>query len=221
MQEQIRKWLLVCLLLVTPLLGKEPDLRITVIVYNYAAVSGKVLAEAKAAGTRIFRETGIEVEWLDCPLSPERAVEYPSCQMPPGPDRLAIRVVSRAMAARLRLPPRVFGFALLTDDGSFPLVASVFADDAKGPGFEDVEPGAFLGNIIAHELGHLLLAVAAHSDSGIMRDHWQRSDLEFIAQGYLYFTRKERERLRAGVRDRTSGGLTAGSSLQPPRNGRR
>jgi len=60
-----------------------------------------------------------------------------------------------------------------------------------------------VGNVMAHELGHLLLGLHAHSLSGIMRAHWDETELGAASMGRLSFTREQselmRERLAVGL----------------------
>ena len=80
----------------------EQSSKITVFVYNYAVVSVEVLARTEAEASRIYTHAGIEIEWLECPLTPKDADQFPACQLPPGPARLALRILSQSMAERLR-----------------------------------------------------------------------------------------------------------------------
>ncbi len=56
-----------------------------------------------------------------------------------------------------------------------------------------------LGNIIAHELGHLLLGANAHSKWGLMRARWTREDLVAADRGELSFSNLERDRIHIAV----------------------
>jgi len=100
----------------------EPDPKFAVFAYNYAAIPSEVMTQTKTETARIFQLAGIEIRWLDCPLSSEEADQFPACQVPPGPTRLALRILSRSMAERLRQALDSFGFALYPDDGSFAMV---------------------------------------------------------------------------------------------------
>ena len=49
---------------------------------------------------------------------------------------------------------------------------------------------------IAHELGHLLLPTAGHSDLGLMRAWWDRDDFGRAERGQLRFSAEEAALLR-------------------------
>jgi len=53
-----------------------------------------------------------------------------------------------------------------------------------------------LGNVMAHELGHLLLGSNSHALSGIMKARWENEELERIAKGGLFFTIEQAELIR-------------------------
>ena len=131
MNREVKSCLALGAVLVSPLGAAEPGSRITVFVYNYAAVSPQVLAETEAEAARIYQAAGIRIEWLDCPLLPRDADRFPACQVSPGPTKLALRILSQYMAERLRQAEDTFGFALYPEDGSFAAVANVFAHDAE------------------------------------------------------------------------------------------
>jgi hypothetical protein len=62
----------------------------------------------------------------------------------------------------------------------------VFYDRVQQISRQTVNEGMVLGHAIAHELGHLLLGVDAHSPEGLMRAHWTSRDLALAAQGKLF-----------------------------------
>ena len=67
----------------------------------------------------------------------------------------------------------------------------------------------FLGHMMAHEVGHLLLGTG-HSVDGIMHCPWNRQSRDLAAQGSLLFLRQEAKPMRAAVRDRMRAADAAG-----------
>jgi hypothetical protein len=183
----------------------EQSSKITVFVYNYAVVSGEALARAEAEASRIYERAGIQIEWLECPLRPQDARQFPECEVAPGPDRLALRLLSHSMSERLLHGGDSFGFALYPEDGSFATVANVFAHDAgQLASRRGINYAVILGHLLAHEMGHLLLGARSHSSIGIMRAAWHVKELETIAQGRLMFTPAESETLRRNIQARVA-----------------
>lgn len=194
----------------------EPGLKVTVFVYNYAAVAPDVLALTEAEASRIYQQAGIEIQWLDCPLSPKDADQFPGCQIPPGPTRLALRILSRSMADRLRQAEDSFGFAMIPEDGSFATVANVFSYDADQLAVRrGMRHGVILGHLTAHELGHLLLGAGSHSSHGIMHVPWRLKELDVIAQGLMVFTPQQTESMRTNIRARVTVERSAEAVLAP------
>ena len=207
MPRQLRKVLIVSAALGSSMWAREPDTTIAVLVYNYASLQPKELAQTERGAATIYERAGIAIEWLDCPLSSKEAALYPACPIQPGPDNLITRFLPQALAERL---PRVqdrFGFAMLADDGGFAMTANVFTDTVLNIG-SDRE--TVLGAVVAHELGHLLLGAHSHSQTGVMRSHWYHGELRTIAQHALSFTPGQAEQLRANIRSRKRRALTAG-----------
>jgi hypothetical protein len=164
-----------------------------------------VLAQTETEAARIYQLAGIEIQWLDCPLSPGEANRFPACQVLPGPTRLALRILSQVMAERLRQAQDSFGFALYPDDGSFATVANVFAHDAEQlANRRGMRLGVILGDLATHELGHLLLGSGSHSSSGIMHVPWHLKELELITLGLMVFMPQEAERMRTNIRARAA-----------------
>jgi hypothetical protein len=194
----------------------EPSPKITVFVYNYAAIPPDVLAQTEAEAARIYQLGGIEIQWLDCPLSPGEASQFPACQVPPGPTRLALRILSQSMAERLRQAQDSFGFALYPNDGRFATVANIFAHDAEQlANRRGMRQGVILGHLVAHELGHLLLGAGSHSSAGMMHVPWHLKELEIIAQGLMLFMPQEAERMRTNIRVRQAGETATEVALAP------
>lgn len=181
----------------------KPDLKITVYLYNYAQVSATLLGRAKQEAARIYRAAGVETEWADCPRSVDEVPEYPGCQTPVGSTWIALRVLSRSMIGGLGLDPSKFGLAMLREDGGFGSLALVCSECAEPLVQGGRYPyGLILGGLMAHELGHLLLATTRHSAEGLMHSPWDRRDLEYAAHEQMLFTPKEAQQIRAQVRDR-------------------
>jgi hypothetical protein len=199
MQRKFNLCLVLGAVLIT-LDAAEPSSKLTVFVYNYAELPPEVLAQAEAEAGRAYRRSRIEIQWIQCPLSPAEASRFPACKIPPGPTGLVLRMLSLSMSERLQRVEHSYGFSPYPDDGSFASVASVFAHAAELLAARTgVHLGVFLGQIVAHELGHLLLGPGSHSVSGIMHSPWHGKDLELIAQGTKLFMPWEAAKMRSAI----------------------
>ena len=211
--REITSYIALAAVLVAALGAAEPSPKITGFIYNYAAIPSGVLAQTEAEAARILHSAGIDIQWLDCPLSLRDTDRFPDCQ--PGPTRLALRILSQTMADRLRHVEGSFGFAIIPEDGSFGTVANTFAHDAEQlANRRGMLQGVMLGHVVAHEMGHLLLG-AGHSTSGIMHDRWRLKELALIAQGKMLFTPAEARGLRTNIRARMAAEEAAGAALVP------
>jgi len=190
--------------------------RFTVLVYNYAGISRGTLAEAELAANRIFEHAGIGTDWLDCPLYPYQAADHPACLVTPGPARLILRITAASMTQRMQPDQESFGFALQPEDGSFGTVANVFSDRARELVIRRrIAFGMMLGHLMAHEVGHLLLSIGAHSSVGIMHVPWHNNELEMLQRGFMVFMPAEVERMRTSIRAREVAQRTLEATVVP------
>jgi len=181
----------------------EPRLQIIARVYNYAVVSRGTLLGAERESSRIFREAGVEVAWLDCPTSYAQEEKYPACAAPLGAMAVDLRVVPASMTERFRSNGEEAGMALPSSRTGGASAAWVFYQRVEDLAESQVAtPSQILGHAIAHEIGHLLLGPKSHSRTGIMRGNWDRRYLQEASQGQLLFTRDQAGRIRAEVSNR-------------------
>ena len=176
-----------------------PELKIEVHIYDYSGVSADVLTRAEQETARIYGRVGVEMEWRNCARTAEEAAQNPICELLPGSaTRLTLRLLSNAMAQKLHRDSNVHGLALVREDGGFGEEAYVFADHARDLAAGEELQSLILGDLIAHELGHLLLGEGWHNtDGGIMHIPWGNKELEQARQGVLLFGPVEKERIRA------------------------
>jgi len=132
------------------------------------------------------------------------------------PGRRENRMLSRIFLIFLPPPSSsltsiVCGFALLPVSGGFGVTANVFAERAKEMGGSTESLRMILGNLMAHELGHLLLGQSGHSVAGIMRAQWRTQELQRAVEGTLFFLPEQAQTIRAQVLARmiNSGTLPA------------
>ena len=179
--------------------GNDEELRITVRLQDYAQVPRGMLAGAKQEATRVLKDAGIEVAWLNCQGPAGVFTADSGCTDPFAPTDLLLRVLPRSMAERVPFTDSTFGFALQSTDDRRAFVAGVFAHRVRelSEALGD-SPATILGLVMAHEIGHLLLNTTAHSPTGIMRARLNREDL----LRPLGFTWEQQNLLRDDVSDR-------------------
>lgn len=184
--------------------GMQPGLTITLRVYNYAHIGTGLLFRSEGEAAAILRQAGVETVWVDCPLSEPELDRFPACQRPMGRADFVLRIRSSAITPEAAARDDALGSARACLPDGIGCSAEVFyqrvADWASGG---DIAAYQLLGHAMAHEIGHLLLGPNSHSREGIMRPHWNLTDLQVIAQASLRFTPEQAAHLRAAVLTRT------------------
>jgi hypothetical protein len=169
------------------------ELPVTVSVHNDAGVPLGVLLQAESEASRIFRQSGLEIRWLNCP-PPRIASENPSeCRTARFPWHLQLRIASHS----INLNEFTMGISYLSADGTG-CYADLFYNRAQQiHDTSQINVAIVLGHGLAHELGHLLLGTNSHAPTGIMCARWQPTDLANASQGRLLFSPLEsREMLK-------------------------
>jgi hypothetical protein len=139
-----------------------PLRQMTVRVYDYSGVPANVQAAARDGVAAIFRRAGVELIWVDCPITAPSETRPAACDIGPVPGLLTLKIVPESMAGGFRLPRDKFGLAV-REYGAY-----VFFDRLRNhTAAKSLLLPPILGIVTAHELGHLLLE-KGHSAAGLM-----------------------------------------------------
>src|SRR5215467_9776986 len=87
--------------------------KLAVLVFDYAHLDGSVLLSAKRVATQIFKESGIETEWFDCPSSQECDLQAEHAQFRLIIESEVGKVVKDHSQARDLTDSNTLGFAIL------------------------------------------------------------------------------------------------------------
>ena len=157
-----------------------------VLIMDGAGVPADTLGRARHVAARVFRLSGITLVWVDAKTC--RA----TC--------LTVRIVTQPVSAKSR-DPHMLGVAPSTTEARginvwifYPRIRAYSADFG-------MHASQLLGHVIAHEMGHLLLAYGAHALAGVMRPEWDRAQVTAAAAGRLTFTPDQ----AASIREHLSG----------------
>lgn len=180
-------------------------LRITVLVYNYAHLDSTLLTRAQEVATGIFKQAGIDMAWVVCPVFRADLKNYPACNQKVQTTDFALRLLPASMTQKLPdSDDEALGFAQPCAFDQSGCVVNVFYSSIEALASEmNAQDTRILAHAMAHEIGHLLLGPNAHSSRGLMRGMWSRDDLRLMGWSYLLFTRGQSDRLRANVARRT------------------
>jgi hypothetical protein len=175
---------------------KEP--LVTVSVHNDAGTPFDVLLHAESEASRIFRESGIELRWLNCPLlpsvpeKPQSPTELNECSTADFPRHLQLRIARRS----LNLNEFTMGISYLSADGTGCYANLFYKRVLQIHETSQLSLATILGHGLAHEVGHLLLGTNSHSPLGLMRAVWQTADLASASKGRLLFSTLESREMR-------------------------
>ncbi len=170
--------------------GEAGNPQLTVFVIERAGTPARVLTGAERNAAQVFRQAGVDVGWVNCD---ERKSEA-ACEKISHAD-LIVHMIPRART----LSGEVFGVAFV--ENSAGVYADVFVDPIQRLHEQDrtVSLSPILGDVLAHEIGHLLLRSNAHSREGIMQAHWQAEQLHRVAKGQMRFTKEQAIKMRTRV----------------------
>jgi hypothetical protein len=185
--------------------ARPPDFvpHLQVSLFNDAVVPPEVLAQAQFRASAVLAQAGVEVDWLDCP--PANKLDFAPvvtpCSAVAWPRHLSVRIVRRGIT----VGADTFGQAFQDESGCGAYANVYYQNLVASPGHPELGDGEMLGYVIAHELGHLLLGLHSHSDSGVMQAHWRGPVLQAAAKAALFFTPSQ----AAAIRSRLSSVVVA------------
>src|SRR5882672_7149627 len=184
--------------------------KLTLRVYNYARLDSASLALSESVAAAIFEHVGIQIAWVDCPLSSKEFLAYPQFQSRMQPTDLVLRVLPRHMAMKLHHRYEALGFAQTCPETEPACELNVFyhrVDELAAKGYRG---DRILGHAIAHEISHVLIG-PHHSEEGTMRGEWTHQDLQLISSGLsLDFTKDQSSQIQNAVLRRSSPSIQKG-----------
>jgi hypothetical protein len=169
-------------------------------VYNAAGVAAVDLARAQEITQSILARAGIAAVWRDCDAIIQSDSSSTACAHPRTPQEVVVRLV--ADASRVKAAD-VLGFSTV---GAHQIasLATVLADHVNVAAERtQLASGTLLGRVIAHEIGHLLLASSQHADAGLMRAVWRDDEIRRDLPVYWIFSKAEARQLRLAVASRS------------------
>ena len=186
--------------------ASERSVVLTIHVANRAEVDPMTLIQAERTATGIFKKAGVESGWvypaLPSPGKPANSVYKGAFPL----SHIQVTILPSLMSNRLGLPYNLPDDVMGLAPGSGPERQSVYVFYDRVEAFAvkhiadtHADAAQILGHVIAHEIGHLLLNDQTHSATGIMRGPWNLWDVQNASYGYLLFTTRQAEAIRAEV----------------------
>ncbi len=180
--------------------------RVVIRFYDTAGVDETARANAMRTAAAIVQDAGITVEWRDCSRG---GAEYP-CRTVRGARDLVVRIMptyvprprppqaSVSTRETVSQPDLQLGFAAVDSSTHTGVMATLYHDRVLTVTRRaSLDYGELLGRAMAHEIGHLLLRVAGHSPTGLMRAVWTDAELTQNRREDWVFAPAERRQLRA------------------------
>jgi hypothetical protein len=143
---------------------------------------------ARAEAGRIWSRYGIELRW--------------SSRLPANGLGLALVVLlsgtrdQHAPLGRVERVGETFRRQIIVSEPALIHLLNASGVDRSDPAWESLYARMF-ARVVSHELGHLLLNSAAHSQTGLMRPRFVASDVKNTADARFSLTAADRDGLRA------------------------
>ncbi|MFB3777271.1 MAG: hypothetical protein ACE141_06650, partial [Bryobacteraceae bacterium] len=161
---------------------------LVIAIRDYANLPPETLDAAKGQVSKIFEKAGVEVEYSESTAPVSGGVDGPAVR-----PTAWVKLLPDSMARRLRRSQGALGCS--TGDQVY-----IFADDVlKAATHAKIDYPITLGQVMAHEIGHVLLGQDSHAPTGMMSPYLSSSEFQEMKTGHLLFhdrqARKIRERL--------------------------
>jgi hypothetical protein len=165
---------------------------LTVRTYNHAALPAPTLERGEHLADDIFHQAGIELEWVECGVSPEDTKKFAACDkvLERRSPSVVLKLIPESMVAGLPRPAEKFAIAI-------PSTIFIFWQRIHNAAeMSGIPEDLMLGTILPHELGHEVLGTSSHSDCGIMKPILRPEDFGATEIGRLRFCTEQARQLR-------------------------
>jgi hypothetical protein len=159
-----------------------PTILIRQVEYNLPL---QIKARARFVAAQILRPAGIHLRWS-------------ASEFPPDLRRCASLVVVVDLGERVPSGRQVDVWGFASPYASSGSTIHVFWDRIERQCPKELW-GHALGHVIAHEITHVLQGLARHSDEGVMKPHWDRSDLYGMTRRPLALTADDIDLIHYGL----------------------
>jgi hypothetical protein len=165
---------------------------LTVRTYNHAALPAPTLERAERLADDIFHQAGVELEWVECGVSPEDKKKFAACDkvLERRSPSVVLKLIPESMEVGLPRPAEKFAIAI-------PSTVFVFWERIHNAAeMSGIPEDLILGTILPHELGHEVLGNLSHVDCGIMKPILRPDDFGATELGRMHFCTEQARQLR-------------------------
>ena len=141
-----------------------------VVVRNFGEVSSTTIDEAQSVVNVLFRPIGVQARWV---THDDLRRELPSAPQSPCEFASLVKLNLISTDAEIELDKDVLGTSVPAV-GFVRVAPRRIAERADKAG---VSQGFLMGEVIAHEIGHVLLPRGSHSLVGLMKERLDATDM--------------------------------------------
>ena len=175
----------------------QASTKVRVCVNSATYVPAFVLARAEAVTSRMFATAGVALEW--------HSAAPAICR---GHQPTITAILDFATNTPPGEHPGAMAYALPYEAVHIVVLYDRIEKSADGP----TQASKFLAHVMTHEITHLLQGIARHSQTGVMKAHWDAHDFLQMAQNPLPFAPEDIDLIHSGLRRLVAG---AGSAVPP------
>jgi len=168
---------------------------VVVRVYDVTGMADVDRRDALDVARDALAAANVQVVFKNCGSS---GLKDASCDTPPEEGERIVRILN----APANLPPGMgtqLGNALVVNGTNRGVLATIYADRIARASAGQIARPLLVGRVVAHELGHLLLGVTAHSNSGLMREFWTDQQVRRNEASDLAFSAEDRQQICQGL----------------------
>lgn len=170
---------------------------VSIRIHDYAGFDAQQLQQAQRHVSDMYTRIRVRLDWRSVVRPAE--IEAGSGTWPGDPQAtLTIVVLSGEMAARLRIPAEIAGYAPITRERGGRIAFVVGPRTRLIAAQGHVDPSTVLAGIISHEVAHLMMPERSHSTIGLMRANWTPAEFRRVRQ--TPFSTAEASAIRQSIR---------------------
>jgi len=170
------------------------DGRLTVRIYDFAAVDSPTRSTAIDEARAIIADAGVNTSWHDC-------AHNETCA--PEPGDLIVRIVRENGPASVEWR-QALGYSVVDPARGAGTLATIYINRVENSArHAGADLSLLLGRAVAHEVGHLVLHTNEHGVQGLMRPIWTEQEMARNAHDDWVFALPDRRQIRAALQRTT------------------
>jgi hypothetical protein len=168
---------------------------VTVYMQGSSVVPAVALNRARVLANEMFASVDVKIDWRTG--QPTRSLSRSEKPI----------VVEMTTDTPRELKPGALAFA-----GPYEEVQiDVFYDRVRAATGPELTPNV-LAHVLVHEITHILQRTCRHSETGVMKAHWNHEDFMEMRMKPLSFTEEDVQLIRAGLAGRATSGTFVATS---------